>query len=86
MKTQNTGFSPGDVVRVRPDRIDGLTVAFANRVRDRDAVIDCQRKAYFRSDYYWVVFQKRNGRGKEFRESLRADDLHLVRAAQQEAA
>jgi hypothetical protein len=79
--TASVTFYPGDLVRIKPDRIDGLTVSFAKRVKDRDAIIEQARSRHLRSGCYWVVFQKRGGRGKEFRETMRADDLYLVRAA-----
>jgi hypothetical protein len=86
MTAGRVSFSPGDVVRVKPDCLEGYWSDFAKRVKDRDAIVDCQGSDCYRQNNYWVVFQKRSGRGKEFRESLRADDLYLVRAAQQEAA
>ncbi len=65
----------GDTVRVKDP--DEYIVSFANKVRDRDAVVEFvgpdehrQFKGRVR-----VMFQKRNGRGKEFREMMRSRDL-----------
>ncbi|WP_425953052.1 hypothetical protein [Ralstonia pseudosolanacearum] len=69
-------FDRNDVVRVKPNRLSSYLKAFADRVRDRQAVVD--KESSTRPGAFWVVFQKRAGRGKEFRELLVGDDLELI--------
>lgn len=72
-----TKFSQGDVVRVKPDKLERYLTSFADRIRDRDAIFDLESAV--RPGYYWLEFQKRNGRGKTFRECIFGCDL--VRAS-----
>lgn len=76
---QSPLFKPGDVVRVKPERIKSFTSDFAKKVQDRDAVVE-QQITSSHLERYRVVFQLRNGRGKRFVERMRAADLYLVQA------
>jgi hypothetical protein len=74
-----TELREGDAVRVRPDLLPRFTVSVANKVRDRSGVVE----GFFiplgsRMKYARVRFGKRNGRGKEFVDVWRADDLERV--------
>lgn len=67
----------GDVVQVRDP--DAYISTFANKIRNRDAVID-----WVGPDQYgqfkgmaWVIFQKRGNRGSTFRERLNLKELVL---------
>lgn len=76
-----SALKDGDVVRVR-DPNDYLA-AFAKKVTDRDAVVEWvgpDAHGQFKGRAK-VKFLKRNGRGKEFTEILRADDLIIAPAA-----
>lgn len=67
----------GDIVRLKdPSR---YLVSFAKMAADRDAVVLWvgPRAHGMFSDKAKVRFLKRNGRGKEFEEVLRKDDLVL---------
>jgi hypothetical protein len=70
----------GDIVRLRdPSR---YIVSFAKMAADRDAVVlwvGPRAHDMFR-DHAKVRFLKRNGRGKEFEEVLRKEDLVLKQA------
>ena len=66
--------SPGDTVRVRDWR--QYTPVFGKKVADRDAVVvRCFTVLGGRGKSVTVRFGKRNGRGNEFQETLRLDDL-----------
>lgn len=75
-------FKVGDVLRVV--NVEKFLVNFAEKIRDRDAVlkeniIDPQRfdmEPGFRGRVC-VEFQKRNGRGKVFTKFMREDDFQL---------
>lgn len=75
-------IKPGDVVRVKgPER---FLVEFANKIRDRDAIVewvgpDAHGMNVGRCG---VIFQKRNGRGREFRETMRTSHLERMRPAE----
>lgn len=87
MTTEAAGVAPlerrvrplveGDIVRLKdPSR---YIVSFAKKAADRDAVVlwvGPRAHGMFR-DYAKVRFLKRNGRGKEFEETLRKNDLVL---------
>lgn len=67
-------FKVGDVVRVADP--DGFISSFAKKVADRDAIVienfsdwATNTTKGFKGRVY-LEFQKRNGRGKEFREVL----------------
>lgn len=68
----------GDMVRVaEPDR---FLVAFANKIRDRDAVVEWvgpDQWGQFKGKA-WVRFMKRGRRGKEFRERMDLIDLKVI--------
>jgi hypothetical protein len=66
--------SEGDIVRVR--NLNKYVVSFARKVADRDAVvIRCFEVAARGFKMVRLRFLKRNGRGKEFEETLRASDV-----------
>jgi hypothetical protein len=70
----------GDIVRLKdPSR---FIVSFAKKATDRDAVVLWVGPlAYGMLEKYAKVrFLKRNGRGKEFEETLRKEDLVLKQA------
>lgn len=65
----------GDVVRVAEP--DHYITAFANKIRDRDGVVEWigpDKWGQFKN-LCWVKFGKRNGRGKEFRERMDVRNL-----------
>lgn len=71
-------LEPGMVVRVKDP--SGFISAFAKKVADRDAVVNWvgpNESGQFKG-YASVTFQKRNGRGKEFRERMRIRDLVIA--------
>lgn len=76
-------LQPGDVVRVKPERLGNFYNAFAAKIRDRDAVVEKVVGGPM-LERVWVVFQKRAGRGTTFRERMRHEDLYLVAAAEQQ--
>ena len=68
----------GDVVRLKdPSR---FIVSFAKKAADRDAVVLWvgPRAHGMFEKHAKVRFLKRNGRGKEFEETIRKDDLVLA--------
>ena len=66
--------SEGDIVRVRD--WNKYVVSFARKVADRDAVvIRCFEIPARGLKMVRLRFLKRNGRGKEFEETLRASDV-----------
>lgn len=72
-------FSVGDVVRVRDPSL--YDTRFAQRVREREAtVLWCGKRLGSNVFSVSLRFHKRAGRGKEFQEFLRADDVVKVRA------
>ncbi len=76
-------ISTGDIVRVK--NADQYVVAFANKVRDRDAVVlwvGPNIHGMFK-DSAKVIFLKRNGHGKEFEQILYQRDL-IVQTKQDE--
>ena len=70
-------FQPGDIVRV--SKPDDFSVSFAKRVKDRDAVV---LRAFVplgsNATTVAIRFLKRNGRGSEFEEFMRAAHVHKV--------
>lgn len=72
-------FKVGDIVRVmRPDQYN---VTFARKVRDRDAVIErIFTPQGGTTTRVRVRFLKRNGRGKEFIETMLPRDIELSHA------
>ena len=71
------GYAIGDTVRVRDP--SQFISSFAKRIANRDAVVVCvwpHSNLAFRGKVR-VRFLKRNGRGNEFEEILRADDIWL---------
>lgn len=81
MNDKTNGLVVGDVVRVKsPER---YIVSFAKRIRDRDALVvwvgpNSHGMFLGRAK---VRFLKRNGRGKEFEEILRTEDLVVFQPA-----
>lgn len=76
-----TIFKPGDVVRVVDP--NGFLVAFGKKIADRDAVVlwvDADNSGK-RHCHVRVEFQKRNGRGTVFTETMQARDFVLKDAA-----
>jgi hypothetical protein len=74
-----TELREGDAVRVRPDLLPRFIVSVANKVRDRSGVVEgIFTPLGSRMKYARVRFGKRNGRGKEFVDVWRADDLERV--------
>jgi hypothetical protein len=73
-------LNPGDVVRVKDP--DGYFVSFCNKIRDRDAVVEWAGPDAngMNVGRCCVMFQKRNGRGKEFREVMQISALLKVTA------
>lgn len=83
-------FRVGMKVRIRADEIKRFNVGFAKKVVDREAVVlwvskyDNHTEA--REDRFYmahvnkiqVEFQKRNGRGKEFKELLLASYFEII--------
>lgn len=71
-------MKPGDIVRVKDK--ESWLAAFAKRIKDRDAIVNWVGPTAdgMNHGYASVTFQKRNGRGKEFRQRMRIDDLVLV--------
>lgn len=77
----NQEITPGCVVRVKDT--ERFLVAFAKKVKDRDAVVNWvgpDKHGQF-TGRASVTFQKRNGRGKEFREVMNVRDLVVMREA-----
>jgi len=75
MTVEPSVLQVGDIVRVsRPDR---YTVTFANKVKDRDAVVLEVGPNHLKmfAGKARLRFLKRNGRGKEFIERLDIRDL-----------
>jgi hypothetical protein len=77
-------LKPGDTVRVKDP--SAFLSAFAKKIADRDAIVnwvgpDQHGQFVGRAS---VTFQKRNGRGKEFREVMRIKDLQLAESASNE--
>lgn len=71
----------GDIVQVRD--LSRFVSVFSNRVKDRDAVVEWvgpDAHGQFKGQC-WVIFQKRNGRGKEFRERMHVSDLVMKEPA-----
>lgn len=68
----------GNIVRVKEP--DGYLAAFANKIRDRNAVVEWigpDQHGQFKG-MAWIRFLKRNGRGKEFRERMEVRSLEVV--------
>ncbi len=67
----------GDVVRIK-DPNEFIT-SYAKKIADRDAVVEWvgPDNLGMNKGYIGVKFQKRNGRGKEFRERLKIRDVVL---------
>lgn len=64
-------FEIGDLIRMIPDKLDGYLVAYQKQIKDREALVEhifCY--AGETKKRYRVIWQKRNGRGKEFSEIL----------------
>lgn len=76
-KTEQKTLKPGDIVRVAdPSR---YIVSFAKKIENRDARVlwvGPTPSGMYRG-YAGVMFLKRNGRGKEFKENIRIADLVL---------
>jgi hypothetical protein len=82
MSEQQT-IKAGAVVRVKDPSV--FFSAFAAKVKDRDAIVnwvgpDKHGQFVGRAS---ITFQKRNGRGKEFREVMQIRDLVVEREAAQ---
>lgn len=74
-------LKPGDIVRVKNP--DAFISTFAKKIANRDAIVN-----WVGPDQYGqfkgaasITFQKRNGRGKEFRERMDISDLELAGTA-----
>jgi hypothetical protein len=73
-----TIFKEGDKIRMIPERLGGYLVAYQNQIKDRVAIVthvwfygdDLEKKR----PKFKIVWQKRNGRGKEI-----TDTLHSIR-------
>ena len=69
----------GDKVRIKD--INAYLISYQKKLKDRIGIIDkiqVFEMSRYTSVYYWVTWQKRGNRGKEFRERHRLDDLEIV--------
>lgn len=69
----------GDIVRITNPEF--YKVAFANKIKDRDGVVEWigpDIHGQFKGQA-WIRFLKRNGRGKEFRERMAINELIVVK-------
>lgn len=69
----------GSRVRIKDPSI--FLVAYQNKIKDRVGIVDkiqVFEMARYTSVYYWVVWQKRGNRGKEFRERHCLTDLEVT--------
>lgn len=73
----------GDIVRVKNP--DDFISTFARKITDRDAVVIWvgPDSLGMNKGIAGVIFQKRNGRGKEFRERMSIRELQVVKKINQ---
>lgn len=68
---------------VKIKRLDCFLASFQKRLKDRVGIVDSIQvfgpPGYrYETIYYWVVWQKRGNRGKEFRERHYLSDLEIA--------
>lgn len=74
-----SNFVVGDKVRIK--NLDFFLAAHQKKLKDRVGIVDSIQvfeMSRYTSVYYWVTWQKRGNRGKEFRERYRLSDLELA--------
>lgn len=67
--------------RVRLKDPQGYLVEYQKKVKDRIAIVDSIQifeARRYTEVHYWITWQKRGNRGKEFRHRHRLDDLEMV--------
>lgn len=67
--------------RVRLKDPDGFLVEYQKKTKDRVAIVESiQDLSHYgwKETYYWIVWQKRGNRGKEFRHRHQLKDLEVA--------
>lgn len=70
----------GSRVRIKDPSV--FLVAYQKKIKDRVGIVDkiqTMEMARYTSVSYWVIWQKRGNRGKEFRERHHLSDLEVVK-------
>lgn len=66
---------------VRIKNPNNFLVSYQHKIKDRVGIVDSIQVfevARYTTVYYWVIWQKRGNRGKEFRERHSLNDLEIA--------
>lgn len=86
----SSDFKVGMRVKVREDQLSGYLPTFAQKVQNREALVlwvskydnyeDARKDRFYAGhvNRIQIEFQKRNGRGKPFKEMMVAGDFEII--------
>lgn len=75
-------FVAGDIIRMRPEELNGFLVEYQNKIKNRVAVVE--QVWYYHENpnkNYRITWKKRGNRGKEFSENVIGNNIKYFEIA-----